>query len=131
MLHIYYTFGILIFISCISTLLRFNRIYKVKEWYTKFKIITGEEPSLVDFRKKDDKKIYVNHNFLLGLELLWIIVGFLTNDRYLFLLILLTNLLINIIFNKNKFTLPYKIISFLFLLLRTSLYLLLIVNHFT
>lgn len=130
MVHLYYIFGILIFLSCLSTLLRFNRIYKIKEWYSKFKIITGEEPSSVDFRKRGDKKIYVNHKFLLGFELIWIILGFFTNNSLIFLSILTINLIINIIFGKNKFTLPYKITSFSFLLLRTSLYLLLIVNHF-
>ena len=128
--HLYYILGILIFLSCLSTLLRFNRIYKVKEWYTKFKSITGQEPSLIDYRKKGDKKIYINHNFLLGLELLWIILGFLTKSNLIFLSILIINLIINIIFNNRKFTLTHKIVSFSFLLLRTSLYLLLIVNHF-
>jgi hypothetical protein len=130
MANLYYISGILIFLSCLSSLLRFNRIYKIKEWYTKFKNITGQEPSLVDYRKKGDKKLYINHNFLLGFELIWIILGFFTNNNLIFLSILVVNLIINISFGKKKFTLPYKIISFSFLLLRTSLYLLLIVNHF-
>jgi len=127
--HFYYIIGVVIFISSLLSLLRFNKLYKIKEWYSKFKIITGEEPTSIDFRKRGDRKIYANHNFLLRFELIWILLGLFTIDRYVFLIILLTNIFINVLF-KNKFTTPYKIVSFIFLLSRVSLYLFLIVNHF-
>ena len=129
MTYLYYTFGILIFFLSLSSLLRFNKIYKIKEWYTKFKKITGKEPSLVDFRERGDKRIYINHNFSLGLELIWIILGFFTIDKLIFLSIFAINFIINIIFNKSKFTLPYKVTSFIFLSSRVGLYLFLIVKN--
>jgi len=131
MIDIYYTIWIFIFFLSLYTLFNFNKVYKVKEWQYKFKNITGEEPSLVDYRKRGDKKLYINHNYLLGVEILWTILGFFTFDKYIFLSIFTTGLIIDFLFKKNKFTLSYKIASFSFLLLRTSLYLLLIVNHFT
>ena len=128
--HIYYAIGILIFIGSLFTLIRFNKVFSVKEWYFKFKEITDKEPTILDFRKKGDKKIFVNHNFLLLFEIIWITLGLITNSWYIFLSILIINIILNIIFRKNRFSLIGKISSFGFLLLRISTYLFLIINHF-
>lgn len=128
--HIYYAFGIVILLSLITNIIRFNRLYKIREWYSKFKKITNKEPNILDFRNKSDKSLLSNHNILLSIELMWILFGLISNSWYIFSFILIMGFLLNISFKKIKFTIIGKLISLKFLLLRTSLYIFLIINHF-
>lgn len=132
--HIFYSFGILILISVILSLFRFNRLYRTREWFSKFKQITGKEATVSDFRSKKDHTYYINHNALVMFELLWVLIGCLVGisigNWFMFLSVIVIGLSLNLIFSKIKFTLIGKIISFNFLLYRLLLYLFLIGNHF-
>ena len=67
--HIYYIFGIIVILSNISYILKFNKIFSVLEWYTIFKEVTGYKPKFNDFRKKEDYTLFTNRNILSSFDL--------------------------------------------------------------
>ena len=52
--HIYYIFGLIVLLSNISFIFKFNKIFSVLEWYTVFNEVTGSKPKLNEFRKKEN-----------------------------------------------------------------------------
>lgn len=128
--HAFYGFGVLVLMSVILSLSRFNRLYKTREWLVKFKRVTGNEPSIIDFRSRKDHTLYNNHNALLMIELVWVLLGLITGSWYMFLSVIVLGLILNFTFGKIKFTMIGKIISFKFVLYRALLYSFLILNHF-
>jgi hypothetical protein len=128
--YIFYGFGVLILLSCIMAIIQSKKIFFVKEWFVKFKEITGEAPKASDFRSKSDLNLHTNRSLLGGLELMWVFVGLLTNNWPIFLIIFLTSIMLKVIFGKIQYTLVGKIISIKFLVLRIMIYSLMIINHF-
>ena len=128
--HIYYIFGIIVLLSNISFIFKFNKIFYVLEWYTAFKEVTGKKPRLNEFRKKEDYNIFANRNILSSFEILWILVGLFTTNWSYFLFIVGYITIVNIVFYKSKFSIMSKMSSFIFALVRISIYSYLIVNHF-
>jgi hypothetical protein len=128
--HIYYIFGLIVLLSNIAFIFKFNKIFSVLEWYTVFKEVTGSKPKLNDFRKKEDYTIFTNRNILSSFEIFWILVGLFTANWLYFLIIICYITIVNLVFYKSKFSIMSKISSFIFSLVRISIYSYLIVNHF-
>jgi hypothetical protein len=128
--NIYYLIGVLVVLSTISTILKFGKLYSLKEWKEKYEKIVGRKPSKRDFRSKKEYSLSESTNILALFEIIWIIGGFFTSSWYIFGIILLSSYILNIILNPIKFTIIHKLTSFAFLLSRLCLYLYLIVNHF-
>jgi hypothetical protein len=128
--HIYYIFGIIVLLSNISFIFKFNKIFSVLEWYTVFNEVTGSKPKLNDFRKKEDYNIFTNRNILSTFEIFWILIGLFTTNWLYFLIIICYITIVNLVFYKRKFSIMSKISSFIFALVRISIYSYLIVNHF-
>lgn len=128
--HIYYILGIIILISNISYILKFNKIYSVLEWYMVFKEITGKKPRINEFRKKEDYKLFINRNILSMIEIVWILIGLFTSGWIFFLFIISYLTTANLAFYKIKFSFISKISSFIFAIIRISIYSYLIINHF-
>jgi type III secretory pathway component EscU len=128
--NIYYLIGVLVVLSTISTILKFGKLYSLKEWKEKYEKIVGRKPSKRDFRSKKEYSLSESSNILGVFELIWIIGGFFTSSWYIFGIILLLSYILNIILKPIKFTILHKLISITFLLTRLCLYLYLIVNHF-
>lgn len=128
--HIYYIFGIIVLLSNISFIFRFNKIFSVLEWYSVFSEVTGSKPKLKDFRKKEDYNIFTNRNILSSFEIFWILIGLFTTNWLYFLIIICYITIVNLVFYKRKFSIMSKISSFIFALVRISIYSYLIVNHF-
>jgi type III secretory pathway component EscU len=128
--NIYYLIGVLVVLSTVSSILKFGKLYSLKEWKEKYEKIIGRKPSKRDFRSKKEYSLSESSNILGLFELIWIIGGFFTASWYLFLIMMLLSYIINIILNPVKFTILHKFVSFTFLLSRLCLYLYLIVNHF-
>jgi hypothetical protein len=128
--HIYYIFGIIVILSNLSYILKFNKIFSVLEWYTVFKEVTGSKPKFNDFRKKEDYTLFTNRNILSSFEIFWILVGVFTSSWIFFLFIISYIIIANLIFYKIKFSLISKISSFTFAITRISIYSYLIINHF-
>jgi hypothetical protein len=128
--HIYYIFGIIVILSNISYILKFNKIFSVLEWYTVFTEVTGSKPKFNDFRKKEDYTLFTNRNILSMFEISWILVGLFTSSWMFFLFIIAYIIIVNLVFYKIKFSLISKISSFTFVIIRISIYSYLIINHF-
>jgi hypothetical protein len=128
--HIYHIFGIIVILSNISYILKFNKIFSVLEWYTLFKEVTGYKPKFNDFRKKEDYTIFTNRNILSSFEIFWILVGVFTSGWIFFLFIIGYIIIANSLFYKIKFSLISKISSFIFALIRISIYSYLIIDYF-
>ncbi len=128
--NIYYLIGVLVVLSTVSSILKFGKLYSLKEWKEKYEKIIGRKPSKRDFRSKKEYSLSESSNILGLFELIWIIGGFFTASWYLFGIMMLLSYILNIILNPVKFTILHKFVSFTFLLSRLCLYLYLIVNHF-
>jgi hypothetical protein len=128
--HIYYIFGLIVLLSNISFIFKFNKIFSVLEWYTVFNEVTGSKPKLNEFRKKEDYNIFTNRNILSSFEIFWILIGLFTTNWLYFLIIIFYITIVNIVFYKSKFSIMSKMSSFIFALVRISIYSYLIVNHF-
>jgi hypothetical protein len=128
--HIYYIFGIIVLLSSISYILKFNKIFSVLEWYTVFTEVTGSKPKFNDFRKKEDYTLFTNRNILSMFEISWILVGLFTSSWMFFLFMIAYIIIVNLVFYKIKFSLISKISSFTFVIIRISIYSYLIINHF-
>ena len=128
--HIYYIFGLIVLLSNISFIFKFNKIFSVLEWYTVFNEVTGLKPKLNEFRKKEDYNIFTNRNILSSFEIFWILIGLFTTNWLYFLIIIFYITIVNIVFYKSKFSIMSKMSSFIFALVRISIYSYLIVNHF-
>jgi hypothetical protein len=128
--HIYYIFGLIVLLSNISFIFKFNKIFSVLEWYTVFNEVTGSKPKLNDFRKKEDYNIFANRNILSTFEIFWILIGLFTINWIYFLFIIGYITIVNLVFYKSKFSIMSKISSFIFALVRISIYSYLIVNNF-
>lgn len=128
--NIYYLIGVLVLLSLLSVILKFRKLYSIKEWKEKYEKITGNKPTKKEFRNKKEYSLHESAGILGLFELLWIICGFFTGNWYLFAVVLVVSYSLNLILKPFKFSLLHKLTSFTFLLGRLCLYLYLIVNHF-
>jgi hypothetical protein len=128
--NIYYIIGILVCLSVISTILRFKRLYSIKEWKEKYEKIIGKKPGKKDFRTKKEYSLSESLSILFLFEIIWILFGFFTSNWYLFIGLILFSTILDFILKPIKFTLIYKLSIFTFILAKLCLYLYLIVNHF-
>jgi hypothetical protein len=127
---IYYIIGILLFLSVLSNTIRFNKIYSIKEWKEKYEKIIGRIPDRKDYRAKKEYFLLQSYNILSSFEILWVLLGLITNSWYIFAFILILSYILNIILNPIKWSIVYKIFIFTFILVKISLYLWSISNYF-
>lgn len=127
---IYYFFGIFILLSVISQLLKHNEIFSLSEWYEKFEKVTGKKATKTDFRKESEWNLFISKNILLVIEGFWIIFGLITNNWFIFVLLIIYGKLIGLFFGKAKYSIIGKYIYFQYFLLKSILYVFMIINHF-
>jgi hypothetical protein len=128
--HIYYAFGLIIVVSLLTILVKFKQITNIREWYTKFKKVTGKTPKEKDFRSKEESALYNSFSSLLLFEFTWTILGLLTNSWYVFLLLFIITLIINLLRKPIEFTFVDKMMGFLVILSKLMIYLYLVINHY-
>jgi hypothetical protein len=128
--HIYYIIGLLVILSVISVLLKFTKFYSVKEWEEKYKKVVGKVPLRSDYRKIEEYHLSRKIGILYFFEILWIFAGLTTSSWYIFLSLILLPLIIGTIIKPFKFTLIFKILVLLFLIIRLGTYTFLVINHF-
>lgn len=123
LLNIYYLFGLIALLGSFINLFRFNKFYYLIEWISKFKKVNGKTPRINEFRKENDYNIFISLSVSKMAVTIWLMFGLFTNNWYIFLLLIISNFLINIIIKKwtllHKYTLLFKanidvvVISFL------------------
>ena len=128
--HIYYSFGLLIIISLLTILIKFNQITNIREWYLKFKKVTNKTPKEKDFRNKEEFDLYKTFSSISLVDFIWTIGVLLTSSWYIFIFISIFTLVINFIKKPIEFTTIDKVIGFKVVLVKLLIYLYLIINHF-
>lgn len=127
---IYYFIGIFILLSVLSNLLKFNRIFRIIEWYGKFEKVTGKKAKKADFREESEWISFYSRNMLLIFEGFWIIFGLITNNWFIFISLLVYGKIIGLMFLKIKYTIIGKYTYLHFYIVKALLYGFMIVNHF-
>lgn len=128
--NIYYLIGVLVVLILFRSILKFGKLYSLKEWKEKYEKIIGRKPSKKDFRSKKEYSLHESANILGFFEFIWIVIGLFTSIWYVFASIVIVSYLFNFILKPIKFTIVHKLSVITFLLGRLCLYLYLIVNHF-
>jgi hypothetical protein len=126
--HIFYFFGLILFLSNLNLISNFFTYIKIKEWFESFKKVTKKEPQNSDF-KRGEHRIFNNLNGLFLVNFFWIFFGLLTNSWKLFAVLLVINLIINLICKLvGEFRLFSKIIQFIKVILITASICILTIN---
>lgn len=129
--NIYYVIGILVLLSTISTLLRFNRLYSIKEWIEKYEKVVGVKPTKKDYRTKKEYSTSESSKILSLFEIMWVFIGLIfSGSWYVFAFLIISSYIVKTLLNPLKWTIFYKISIFSFLFSKSLLYLYLIINHF-
>jgi hypothetical protein len=115
--NIFWFFGFFQFINLLIYLIRFKRVNYALEWNYKFIEIVGKHPKREDFRKLDFKILW-NRTILNSLEIIWIFLGLLTINWYIFLLILIVYVIIIFGLDKWRFSVIDNVIRFFFTAIR-------------
>lgn len=130
LLTIYYLIGILVILSVFSSTLRFNKIYSVKEWKEKYEKIIGRKPDRKDYRTKKEYLLLESHNVLSLFEFFWVLAGLFTSSWYIFSTILFLSYVFNLLLKPIKWSVFYKFLLFIFIIIKISIYLWSITNYF-
>lgn len=127
--HIFYFIGLFLFFFSFSKSLSYTKFIDTKNWINKFKKVTGKDPLKTDFRTEKEHKNFVSFGCLSIFEMIWFIIGLLSNNWIIFGFIILIGMILHQV---NKFlpTTFQKIIGTSFSLFRTGLILILVLNHF-
>lgn len=128
--HIYYAIGLLVILSSLTMIMKFKKMNSIREWFDKYKVITGNSPEKADFRSKEESDLYRGISTLGIFEFMWVIGGLLTSSWYVFLSLFIYALIVGLIIKPFKYTFFGSIISIHFLLLKIVVYLFLVINHF-
>lgn len=128
--NLFYIVGLVVILSVLNIISKFKSIYSVREWEQKYKKVVGKIPVRSDYRSKSEYNLSRKMGILYLFEITWIIIGILTHNWYLFLGLIIFSFVIGIILKPFRYTLVFKILSVLFLIIRLLLYTYLVINHF-
>jgi len=128
--HLFYFIGIFIFLSALSNVINFNAFFKIKNWIVTFKKVAGKDPVKSDFRNKGDYNTYTTYTTLSSIESFWMLLGIVTQSWYVFISILLFNVLLNLILSIFKANFIEKILLNVYGVFKLLCILALVVNHF-
>jgi hypothetical protein len=127
-LNIYYIIGLLALLASSIILFKFNKFYYLREWIFKFKKINGKTPKLNEFRSKSDYNDFISLSVSSMVLTIWIIIGLFTNNWFIFLSLIIINMLVDLTI--IKWNIIYKSITFLKSFIYLIIVLFLILNNF-
>jgi hypothetical protein len=127
---LYYIFGLLMMIKLIHTINDLEKISNTKEWIFKFNHFFGKKPIDKDFPDKKELSTYNAHVVLNSFEWLWVLCGLFSGNYIIFLAILILGSLKKIVDMNISFGKIFKTLTIIFVIIRGSLYFLMIYNHF-
>ncbi len=128
--NLFYIVGLVVILSVLNIISKFKSIYSVREWEQKYKKVVGKIPVRSDYRSKSEYNLSRKMGILYLFEITWVIIGILTYNWYLFLGLIIFSFISVIILKPFRYTLVFKILSVLFLIIRLVLYTYLVINHF-
>lgn len=128
--HLYYFFGLILFLINISVISKFKTIYKIKEWTIKYKKVTSKEPTKKEFNDKDFQ-YFSSYASIDIINFLWLFFGLITKSWYVFSFMILLNLSINIVTKYiGEFTIIGRVLEFTKTLFTCFIIGFLVINHF-
>lgn len=127
--HIFYFFGLIIFILSINRIFQYFKLIEIKEWLLAFKKVTQKDPTKTDFRSIKDYNLFITIGCLSLFETFWIILGFLTPNWMIFLTLFLSGFLLKQILDFSSFSIQ-KIVGLIFTILKSLIIFILVLNHF-
>lgn len=125
--HLYYLMVMLLSISYIFYLFNYNKIYNTFSWLKSFKKVAKKSPETKDYPSPDYPKFIASSIFILILEMLIIVIGILTQNWAIYLVLLLLIILTGLINNVKYIRYVWGFIS---IIVKISMYSLLYINHF-
>ncbi len=128
--NLFYIVGLVVILSVLNIISKFKSIYSVREWEQKYKKVVGKIPVRSDYRSKSEYNLSRKMGILYLFEIIWVIIGILTYNWYLFLGLIIFSFISGMILKPFRYTLVFKILSVLFLIIRLVLYTYLVINHF-
>ena len=117
-------------IRLIYCIINFKKIHSLREWLIKFKEISGKVPTKDDFRSKEEISLYESNSIMILFEFIWIICGLLSGNKLIFLGLIIYFVLLKMITKRIGFTMLDRVVMFVNIILRFSVYSWMIVNHF-
>lgn len=127
--HAFYFVGLFLFFISLSKSIAYFKYVDIKEWTQIFKKVTTKDPIKSDYKKEKDYNTYITYGCISVIESLWFICGLLSNSWIVFLAIIGSGVLFNFVNNNISYFLQ-KIVGTLFLSARSSLIIVLVINHF-
>jgi hypothetical protein len=91
----FYSIGLFIIILNLASLLQYKKIFDITEWLSKYKLVTGKNPVIEDFRNKGDHDLLLFWSFTVVSTVMWMLFGLLSNQWGVFLFIFLVNIALN------------------------------------
>jgi len=127
--HIFYFFGLLVFILSLNRIFQYFKLIEIKEWLVAFKKVTQKDPAKTDFRSVKDYNLFITLGCLSVFETFWIILGLLTPNWIIFLTLFIFGFLLKQILDFSSFSIQ-KIVGLIFSTLKSLTILILVLNHF-
>jgi|688.fasta_scaffold536072_3 hypothetical protein len=128
--HLFYIFGLFVFLANLNYISNFFDFIKIKEWTESFKKIAKRNPTEKDYKKEKLEK-YRKFSGIEKGNSVWIFFGLLTSSWKIFLILLgfigLMDLIIKI---SGEFRVISKYLTILKMSLLSISTLILILNHF-
>jgi hypothetical protein len=127
--HIFYFFGLLVFILSLNRIFQYFKLIEIKEWLVAFKKVTQKDPAKTDFRSVKDYNLFVSFGCLSMFETLWIILGFMSSNWLIFLVLFLSGFILKQILYFTSFNIQ-KVVGLIFTTTKSLVILILVINHF-
>lgn len=127
--QIFYFFGLIIFILSVSRIFQYFKLIEIKEWLLAFKKVTQKEPVKTDFRSIKDYNLFVSFGCLSIFETIWIILGFMSSNWLIFLVLFLSGFILKQILDFASFNIQ-KVVGLIFTTTKSLVILILVINHF-
>lgn len=127
--HIFYFFGLIVFILSLNRIFQYFKLIEIKEWLVAFKKVTKRDPLKSDFRNLNDYNLFITLGCLSVGETIWIILGLLTPNWVIFLSLFLLGFLLKQILDFSSFTIQ-KVVGLFFTIIKSLTIIVLVLNHF-
>ena len=128
--HIFYFFGLIIFLLNINLTTNTLKLLKLKEWALKFQKVSGRHPLKSDFRENEYEKFLLSNSIWI-LTFFWMFFGLVTKSWLVFTILILYNFLTTFLCKViGQFTILSKFLEIVRISLNTISIGFLIINHF-
>lgn len=127
---IFYFLGLFVLLMSFSNAFNYLKYVSIKDWIDSFKKVTRKEPVRSDYRSPEDYNIFSIYATFAFVEFIWIIVGITSRSWYVFLSIILIEMIFKFLILRLKSILIKQILGQIYTILKFITILLLILNHF-